>query len=151
MQDFVIVHTDGDEENADKCREDISEDLKEENVTIDIFSDIDLGTSVFGNIESLHSKYRYILIYVSKDLVDDKKYRLLNEILLTIGLNDKSHTPTSKRDRVIPIFTAKGKCGILELDIIHGIKYYQRNDKRSKRYISSIQNLLKSAREKFPL
>lgn len=150
MQDFVILHTESDLESVVSFKENLFNDAADDMITVDLFCEIDVEKTQMQSIATLHDRYRYILIFVTDNLVDDHNCRFLNEILITLGLCDGN----GKKDRVVPVFTKPGNCKIIELSIIGGLQYHRRTSENGTlhaHYLRSVKNLIQCARRKFPL
>ncbi|XP_045207685.2 uncharacterized protein LOC123559713 isoform X2 [Mercenaria mercenaria] len=149
MSDFVILHTDADMEEACAFMTHLVNDTGIEDLTVDLFSNIDAGKPGMQSLGKLHEKYRYILTYVTDNLASDKYCRFLQEIILTFGLQEAN----GKEDRVVPVFTKNERCKILEISIIRGLQYFRfrpLNTFLSNLYLKSVRNLVQDGRTKFP-
>ncbi|XP_053408409.1 uncharacterized protein LOC128545978 isoform X2 [Mercenaria mercenaria] len=149
MSDFVILHTDADMEEACAFMTHLVNDTGIENLTVDMFSNIDAGKPGMQSLGKLHEKYRYILTYVTDNLASDKYCRFLQEILLTFGLQEAN----GKEDRVVPVFTKNERCKILEISVIRGLQYFKFHSLNrfiSDLYLKSVRNLVQDGRAKFP-
>lgn len=147
--DFVILHTDADLEAVHGFRDHLLSDLEIQDLTVDLFSNIDAGKSDCASLSTLHDTYRYILTYVTDNLESDRYCRFLQEIIITFGLREAN----GKEDRVVPVFTANNGCSILELSVIKGLQYFRfHSEKRvmRKMYLDCVKRLVQTGRTRFP-
>lgn len=137
MNDFV-------EDFKEICRQDPGINPP---MSIDKSNCIDAGKTEFDSLETLHDRYRYVLVFVTKNLEADAYKKFITVMVVTFGLK----MGNGKKDRVIPVLT-KRKCEILCLDTITGFRYYscKNSEVLRQNYKTCLTNTVKKARQEIP-
>ena len=121
--DFVIFYSDKDAIAAKNFKKDLEEDIPD--IEADLFPYIDQNMTLYGSLETLLDRFRYVLMIISSNFKSDVRIRRAGE-----DLQNDSFSEEHKMDRITAVWISSEKKNCpLEYSRLKGISYYQRGDK----------------------
>ena len=119
-------------------------------VSLDLYSCVDVGTPGLSGVDNLYDNYRYVLPYMTKNFEQEFYVKFQAEILQTDGLYDQE-----KAFRVIPVWSEfrKERCRIGSLKVLPGFNYlwFTGNERRlMAAYCDVVKNTITKGRRSFP-
>jgi len=119
-------------------------------VSLDLYSCVDVGTPGLSGVDNLYDNYRYVLPYITKNFEQEFYVKFQTEILQTLGLDDRD-----KLYRVIPVWVEfkNKRCRIGSLKVLQGFNYlwFTGNERRLvTAYCDVVKDTITKGRRDFP-
>ncbi|KAH3826780.1 uncharacterized protein LOC127881225 [Dreissena polymorpha] len=123
-KDIVIIHSEDDIVRAAHFKESIEKLCDNKlipGVTVDLQQHIDAGKQAIGSLDTLHDRYRCILVFVTDAFQSDAYKKFHSECVLVFGLDSGG----DKLNRVVPVWVdaTRRTCKIPYLKTLNGIAY----------------------------
>lgn len=151
--DFVLLHTDEDQDKADVYMDHIREVCRGDldicpQVSVQSFNFVQPGKRITTCLASLHTNFNNILLFVTENFEKDEYSSFLADAVIIDGL--LSREDKGKKDRVIPVWNIpKVSSRNIFFKTIHAFNYMNcmgRDDRPRNYYVDSVRKTVKEGR-----